>query len=127
VALIRPFLLGLLVYIAIVLCYPEWTGKAYHVIVLAAIGGGAAGVWALTAILDLGSGAAKIGLEAAFLVTIALFLGYTMPQRSGKPPFQQWAEGVRPTRDTAQRGFNRLRIDPNGPVASVVVKLFPKR
>lgn len=126
-ALIRTFVLGLLVYGAIALCYPDWTGEAYHVLVLSAIAGGAVGVWLLHKILDLGTGSAKIGVEAAFLIAIALFLGYTMPQKSGKPPFQQWAEGVRPTRDTARHGFDRLGVNPNGAVASKVVDLFPKR
>lgn len=126
-ALIRSLALGLLVYAAIAVCYPEWTGQAYHVIVLAVIAGGSVGLWALSLVLDLGSGAAKVGLEAAFLAAIALFVGYTMPQKSGKPPFQQWAEGARPTQASARQGFDRLGVNPNGPLASRVVKLFPKR
>ncbi|MDD5303281.1 MAG: hypothetical protein PHS14_09250 [Elusimicrobia bacterium] len=126
-ALIRSLLLGLLVYGAIAVCYPDWTGQAYHAMVLSVIAAGAVGIWFLDKILDLGTGAAKIGVEIAFLVAIALFLGYTMPQKSGKPPFQQWAEGVRPTRDAARRGFDRLGVDPNGPVASRIAGLFPKR
>lgn len=126
-ALIRTFVLGLLVYGLIVLCYPDWTGQAYHVMVLSVIAGGSVGVWALHKVLDLGTGTAKIGIELAFLVAIALFLGYTMPQKSGKPPFQQWAEGVRPTRDTARQGFDRLGANPNGAIAAFIVNLFPKR
>ncbi len=116
-----------MVYAVIAVCYPDWTGQAYHVMVISVIAGGAFGVWALHKVLDLGSGAAKIGLEAAFLLAIALFLGYTMPQKSGKPPFQQWAEGVRPTRDTARQGFDRLGVNPNGAAAAKIVDLFPKR
>lgn len=126
-ALIRSLIMGLLIYGAIAVCYPDWTGQIYHIMVLSAIAGGAVGVWFLHKILDLGSGAAKIGLELAFLTAIALFLGYTMPQKSGKPPFQQLAEGVKPTRDTARRGFDRLGVDPNGAIASKVAALFPKR
>lgn len=126
-ALIRSLLLGLLVYAAIAVCYPDWTGQAYHAMVLSMIAAGAVAIWFLHKILDLGSGASKIGLEAAFLVAIALFLGYTMPQKSGKPPFQQWAEGVRPTQSTARQGFDRLGVNPNGPVAAKVIALFPKR
>lgn len=126
-ALIRSLVFGLLVYGAIAVSYPDWTGQVYHVMVLSTIAGGAVGVWFLNKILDLGSGAAKVGLELAFLAAIALFLGCTMPQKSGKAPFQQWAEGARPTRDAARRGFDRLGVDPNGPIASRVVALFPKR
>ncbi len=126
-ALIRSLILGLLVYGAIVVSYPDWTGQAYHIMVLSVIAGGAVGVWALDKVLDLGTGAAKVGVELAFLVAIALFLGYTMPQKSGKPPFQQFAEGVRPTRDTARQGFDRLGVNPNGMVAAKIIALFPKR
>jgi len=127
VALIRSLVLGLGVYALIVLGYPEWTGAAYHAMALSLVAGGAVGIWAMDKVLDFGSGAAKIGLELAFLVAIALFLGYTMPQKSGKPPFQQFAEGVRPTRDTARRGLERLGVDPDGTAAGLVVRLFPKR
>ena len=126
-ALIRSLLLGLLVYGLIAVSYPDWTGQAYHVMVLSAIAGGAVGIWFLHLILDLGSGAAKIAIEAAFLVAIALFLGYTMPQKSGKAPLEQWSEGVRPNRDGARRGFDRLGVNPNGRAASRIIDLFPKR
>lgn len=126
-ALIRSLLLGLLVYGAIAVSFPDWTGQAYHVMLLSAIAAGAVGVWFFEKILDLGSGAGKIGIEAAFLVAIALVLGYTMPQKSGKPPFQQFAEGTRPNQGTARQGFDRLGVNPNGPVASKIISLFPKR
>jgi hypothetical protein len=111
VALIRSLCLGLLVYGAITVCYPDWTGEAYHVMALSVIAGGAVGVWALGKILDLGGGTAKIAIELVFLAGIAIGLGYTMPQKSGKPPFQQWSEGVRPSRDAIRRGLDRLGID----------------
>ncbi|MEQ1920530.1 MAG: hypothetical protein ABL955_15180 [Elusimicrobiota bacterium] len=126
-ALIRSLVLGLLVYGLIAVSYPDWTGQIYHVMVLSTIAGGAVALWFLDKILDLGSGAAKIGLEISFLVAIALFLGYTMPQKSGKAPLEQWSEGVRPSRDGARRGFDRLGINPNGAVASRLINLFPKR
>ncbi|MBI2387747.1 MAG: hypothetical protein HYV14_17300 [Elusimicrobia bacterium] len=126
-ALIRALILGLLAYGAIAVSYPDWKGEIYHVVMISAIAGGAVAVWFLDKILDLGSGAAKVLLELSFPVGILLFAGYTMPQKSGKPPLTQFAEGVRPTRDSARRGFSRLGVDPNGPVASRVVDLFPKR
>ena len=85
------------------------------------------GVWCLQKILDLGEGAAKIFIELAFIVCVGLVVGYTMPQKSGKPPFQQWSEGVRPSRETARRGLDRLGVDPEGALASRIVGLFPKR
>ncbi|MBI3289543.1 MAG: hypothetical protein HYZ74_08515 [Elusimicrobia bacterium] len=126
-ALIRSAALGALAYAAIAFCYPDWTGRSYHVMVLSLIAGGSVGVWFLHKLLDVSGGAAKIGVEVAFVAAIALFVGYTMPQKSGKPPFQQWAEGVKPTRDTARRGFDRIGLDPDGAVAAKVVNLFPRR
>lgn len=126
-ALIRSALLGLLVYGTIAVCYPDWTGQAYHVMVLSVIAGGAVGVWALHKILDLSRGAAKVGIELAFLAAVALFLGYTMPQKSGKPPFQQWAQGVRPTRAAARQGFERLGLNPYGPAVAKIIDLLPER
>ena len=126
-ALIRSLILGLLVYGAIAVGWPEWTGEAYHVMVLSAIAGGAVGVWLLQRVLDMGEGVAKIGIEIVFLAGVALFVGYTMPQKSGKPPFEQWAAGARPTQTTARQGFDRLGVNPNGAIASRIVNLFPKR
>lgn len=126
-ALIRSLLLGLGVYGLVAVCFPDWTGQAYHVMVLSVIAGGSVAIWALDKVLDLGTGAAKVGIELAFLVAIALFLGYTMPQKSGKPPFQQWAEGARPNQLSARRGLERLGVNPNGPIASRLVTLLPKR
>ena len=126
-ALIRPALLAALIYLGYAVAFPDYTGAAYHVVVLAVIAGGAVGLWLLKKILDLGEGAAKLLLELAFLGAVAAFVGYTMPQKSGKPPLTQWAEGARPTRDSARRGLERLGVDPSGAAASRLVALFPKR
>ena len=126
-ALIRPAVLAALIYLAYAVAFPDYTGTTYHVVVLAVIAGGAVGLWMMKKVLDLGDGAAKFALELAFLGGVAAFVGYTMPQKSGKAPLTQWAEGARPTRDEARRGIERLGGDPNGTVASKVVALFPKR
>lgn len=125
-ALIRPAVLAALVYLAYAVAFPDYTGTVYHVIVLAGIAGGVIGLWLLRKILDLGEGALKIALEAVFLAGVAVFVGYTMPQKSGKPPLSQWSEGARPTQDSARRGFERLGLDPKGPVTAKIVGLFPK-
>lgn len=126
-ALIRPAFLAALIYLGYAIAFPDYVGTSYHVAVLSIIAGGAVGLWFLKKILDLGEGTAKLVLELAFLGAVAAFVGYTMPQKSGKPPLTQWAEGVRPTRDSARRGLERLGADPNGAVASKLVALFPKR
>lgn len=126
-ALIRSLVLGLLIYGGIAVSFPDWSGQIYHVLALSMLAGGAVAVWFLGKILDLGSGFGKIALEGAFLLAVALGLGYTMPTKSRKPPIQQWLEGSRPTRDTARQGFDRLGVNPNGKAASRIVDLFPKR
>jgi hypothetical protein len=126
-ALIRPAFLAALIYLAYAVAFPDYAGTSYHVVVLVVILGGAAGLWFLKKLLDLGEGAMKFVLELAFLGAVAGFIGYTMPQRSGKPPLTQWAEGARPTQDAARRGLQKLGADPGGAVASRIVGLFPKR
>ncbi len=126
-ALIRSFVCGLLVYGAIVVSYPDWTGAGYHLMTLALIAGGAVSIWVFNKVLDLGGAATKLAVELAFLVALALFLGYTLPQQSGKPPFQQWTEGARPTRAAARKGFIRFGINPKGTAAACVIALFPAR
>ncbi|MFI5362464.1 MAG: hypothetical protein ACHQ49_10880 [Elusimicrobiota bacterium] len=126
-ALIRPVLLAALIYLAYAVAFPDYTGTAYHIAVLSVVAGGAVGLWLLKKVLDLGEGTAKFLLEIVFLGGVAAFVGYTMPQKSGKPPLTQWAEGARPTRDSARRGLERLGADPNGLAASRLLALFPKR
>jgi hypothetical protein len=125
-ALIRTALLAGLIYAAYLVAFPEWGGTLYHESVPFVIAGGVVGLAFLQKMLDLGEGALKIALEVAFLAVVAIFLGYTMPQKSGKPPLAQWADGERPNRDAARRGLERLHADPDGFVGSKVVALFPK-
>ena len=126
-ALIRPAVLAALVYLGYAVAFPDYTGTVYHVIVPACIAGGVVGLWFVHKLLDLSEGAVKVALEGGFIIGVAVFLGYTLPQKSGKPPLTQLAEGARPTQDSARRGFERLGLDPRGPVAAKLVGLFPKR
>ncbi len=126
-ALIRPALLAALIYLAYAVAFPDYTGTAYHVVVISLIAGGVVGLWVLKKILDFGEGTAKLVVEAVFLAAVALFVGYTMPQKSGKAPLEQWSQGARPTRDSAQRGLERLGVNPRGPAAAWLIGLFPKR
>jgi hypothetical protein len=127
VALIRPALLAGLIYLAYAVLFPDYTGSVYHVAVLSLIAGGTVALWFLKKIIGLVEGTALIAAEAVFLLAVALFVGYTMPQKSGKPPLEQWAEGARPNRDSARRGLEQLGFNPNGPAAAKFISLFPKR
>lgn len=125
-ALIRTGVLAALIYAAYLVAFPDWGGKLYHEGVPIVIAAAVVGLAFLQKMLDLGEGALKIALEAAFLAVVALFLGYTLPQKSGKPPLTQWAEGERPRRDDARRGLERLHVDPDGFLGSKLAALFPK-
>lgn len=126
-ALIRTAVLCALIYCAYLVAFPDWgDGRVYHGIVPFVLAGGVVGLAFLQKILDIGEGALKLALEAAFIAVVVVFLGYTMPQKSGKAPLSQWAEGRRPDRDAARRGLERLHADPNGPVGARIVALFPK-
>lgn len=125
-AILRMLAVGGLVYGGFAVSYPDWEGTVWPAMTLAFIAGGAVGVFFLHKIFDLTEGAAKVALELVFVLAVVLWVGYTMPQKSGKAPLEQWAEGVRPRQGDAKRGFKRLGLDPDGAVASKVVGLFPR-
>lgn len=123
--LIRLLLVPAAIYAFYLLSFPDTTGAEYHVASLSIIAGGSVALFLFMKLIDLGSTVTKLFLELAFAGAVALYFGYTMPQRSGKTPIEQWLEGARPTRSTARRGLEKLRLDPGGPLKPVV-ELFPK-
>lgn len=125
-ALLRMLAAGGLVYAGFAVAYPDWEGTLYPVMTLSLIAGGAVGVWFLHKILDLGEGALKIALEIGFVAVIVLWVGCTMPQKSGKAPLAQWAEGARPRRDDARRGLERLGLDPGAFPGKHIIDLVPR-
>ncbi|MDX6771109.1 MAG: hypothetical protein SF051_16385 [Elusimicrobiota bacterium] len=124
--IIRLMAAGGLVYAAFAVAYPDWVGSVYPAMTLSLVAGGAVGAWFLRRILDLGDGRAALGLELGVVLAVFLWVGFTMPQKSGKAPFTQWAEGARPRRDDARRGLARLGVDPGGAAAGLVLALFPR-
>lgn len=125
-ALIRPAFLAALVYACYIVAFPDYTGDVYHVMTCAVIAGGSVGLWCFNKVLDLGEGLLKIAAELVFLAAVALFIGYTLPQTSGRAPLAQWSAGARPTREQARRGLKRLGVDPHGTAASGILRLFPR-
>ena len=109
-----------------VVAFPQWTGLVYHVASLSILAGLAVGVFLLLKIIDISSALGKFVIEMCFAAGVLLYFGYTMPQKSGKPPIQQWVEGHRPTRSDARDGVQRLGVDPNSKPAEFVIDLFPK-
>lgn len=125
-AVLRMLLAGGLIYGGFAVSYPDWEGSVWPAMTLSLIAGGAVGVFFLHKVFDLTEGAAKVGIELVFVLAVLLWVGYTMPQKSGKAPLAQWAEGARPKRADARRGFKRLGVDPGGAVPSRIVDLFPR-
>lgn len=109
-----------------ILAFPQWTGQVYHVASLAILAGLAVGVFLLLKIIDISSALGKLAIELSFALGAVLYFGYTMPQKSGKPPIQQWVEGHRPTRSDARDGAQRLGLNPNSKAVEFVINLFPK-
>lgn len=124
--LIRLLIYAIGIYALFLIAFPQWNGEIYHVATLAIIGGAAVGLFILTSAIQITSTAIKIGIELAFAAGVAAWLAYTMPQKSGKSPWEQWAEGHRPNQSEAREGISRLGADPGSPAAAFVVGLFPK-
>lgn len=124
--LIRTLFLAGAVYLYYIMAFPGWTGQAYHVASLSIICGGAVALFFFLKMVEIGSFFVKLGAELAFVAAVALYLGYTMPQASGRPPIEQWLNGARPTQSGARQGLERLGVDPHGAVVDKLVGLFPK-
>ncbi|MBI3553259.1 MAG: hypothetical protein HY077_12260 [Elusimicrobia bacterium] len=114
------------VYGAFLVAFPQWDGMVYHVASLAIIAGAAVGMFIFLKVFDLSSRLAKIALELGFAAVVALWFAWTMPQKSGKTPWEQWAEGHRPNQLEARDGFARIGVNPSSPAAAFIVSLFPR-
>lgn len=123
-ALIRTALPAALIYLAFLVAYPEWGGRLYTVLVPLLLAGGVVGLWFLLKILDLG--AKRLAVELGFLVLVFLLVGYTLPQKSGRAPLEQWSEGARPNQPAARRGVARLGLSPDEGYGARIVSLFPR-
>lgn len=114
-----------MVYALFLIAYPDWNGMVYHVVSLSVIGAIAVGFFILLKAIDITSMVAKIALELAFAVVVALYLAYSLPLNSGKTPWELWAHGHRPTQSAARDGFSRLGVNPNSQAAGLIISLFP--
>jgi len=105
---------------------PKWSGDAYHVVSLSFMIGGAVALTFFLTLVEIGSQALRVTLELAFVVAAFLYLGWTLPQASGRPPIKEWMEGQIPRRSDAREGLQRLGIDTGSAPAKAVIKFFPK-
>ncbi len=126
--LIRLLLLSTAAYCFFLLAFPQWGGgQAYHVASLSIVAGAAVGTWLCLKALDLGSSLFKFGLELAFAAGVFLYFGYTMPQKTGLAPLEQWSQGHHPTQTDARDGLMRLGLNANAGAGRLIVSLFPAR
>ncbi|OGR82427.1 MAG: hypothetical protein A3J74_07990 [Elusimicrobia bacterium RIFCSPHIGHO2_02_FULL_57_9] len=128
-ALIRLVLYGSGIYFFYLLAFPDYScglSQAYHAFSSAVILGAAAGIFLFLKVIEFSSTLAKILLELGFALAVLLYFGYTMPQRSGKPPLKEWTAGRHPTRSDARRGLDRLGIGQNSKVGKILLKPFPE-
>jgi hypothetical protein len=117
---------GLGIYVFYLIAYPDWKSSPYHLIALTLIFLAAIGVYVTFRVLRLGTAVGTFLFDIAFATSVLLGVGWTMPQRSGKVPVQLFVEGVRPNRERAEEGLERLQIDPTTRRARLFLKLFPK-
>ena len=126
--LIRILSLTAAAYALTLIAFPEWGGhQTYHTWSLVVIAAAAIGLWFTLKAMDISFGLMKMGIELAFAGAVVLYLAYTMPQKSGFTPMQQWAQGHRPTQAEARQGLMRLGVDTNSRTGSLVLGLFPTR
>jgi hypothetical protein len=124
--LIRILLPTAAAYSLTLIAFPEWGGhQTYHTASLAVIAAAAIGLWFTLKAMDISFGLMKLCIELCFAGAVVLYLAYTMPQKSGFTPMEQWAQGHRPTQAEARQGLMRLGIDANAKPGSMVVSLFP--
>lgn len=114
------------IYSSLLVAFPQWEGQTYHVASLALIAGGAVGLIFFFKMVEIGSRLTRLAIELVFAAGVFLYFGYTMPQKSGKPPIQQWMEGYHPTQTHARDGLSRVGLDPNSKPSQWIVALFPK-
>lgn len=124
---IRLCAYGSAIYVFYILAFPGWTNSGYHFVTLAIIFAAAFGVTALLQVVKISSLIGTLMFEFCFALAILLYVGWTMPQASGKPPIQQWVEGHHPNQAMARQGAEKLGLDPKGKFSSYLIKFFPKK
>lgn len=125
--LIRLFAYGCGIYLFYLLAFPGWKGSSYHLTTLALIFAAAFALHAALGLLRIGSLIGTFLFEFSFALGLLLYMGWTMPQNSGKPPLQQWIEGRTPTQAHARNGIARIGLDPDSKPARFLIRLFPRR
>ncbi|MBI4348644.1 MAG: hypothetical protein HY553_17530 [Elusimicrobia bacterium] len=113
-------------YLAFRVGFPdEGAPGIYHAVTVPVLIGGAVGVFILLKAIDLGSRGLALGIELGFGAAVFLYLGFTLPQQSGRAPLSQVLSGEVPRRAQARKGLEKIGLDPEGP-AGVLTKIFPE-
>ena len=123
----RLALLGVAIYAFYILAFPGWKGSQYLMTTLGLILGAAFILHMALEMFKIGSLIGSIIFEFCFGLGLILYMGWTMPQKSGKTPIQLWAEGHRPTQAAASEGLERLHLNPQSRAGALILGFFPKR
>lgn len=125
--LIRLLATSWAVYFFYLLAFPDWKGTSYHFTTAALIIAAAVALFTVLNAFRITSLIGTVIFEICFAVILILYIGWTMPQNSGRPPIQLWIEGHHPNRALAREGISRLRLNPDSKPAQLVIGLFPRR
>lgn len=126
-SLIRLLLYALTVELFYLVGFPDWEANSYHAVMVSVLAGGAAGLWAAHRALIRGTLIGVVLFEFSFFLGSVLYVGWSMPQSSGKPPILLVIEGRRLNRGDAGKGLDRLGINPDSKPARWFLGLYPKR
>ena len=124
---IRLGLFATAIYFYFKIAFPAGAGKAYDMVTVILLAGGAMGVAFLIKLLDFGESLIVWAIEGAFAVAVFFYLGFSLPQSKGVSPIVQLWHGHRPTQSDASDGLQKLGLNPNLAPAAYIVSLFPKR
>lgn len=105
--------------------YPHGPAGLYPAVSFPLLLAGAAAVFFIIKMVDLSSLAAQWGIELGFALAVALFVGFTLPQKSGAPPLSQLLRGEHPTQAAVREGVSKLGLAPESAPARFVIGLFP--
>ena len=104
--------------------FPDGQGAIYHILAPMFLIALAALCHFLLGMFESAVGSGIFAFELLFIVVVAGFMAFTLPQASGVPPYRQWLDNGRPTRATASGGLSKLGLDPNSAVGRAILATF---
>lgn len=123
----RLLIYALTVQLFYMVSFPDWEATPYHWVMVSILTGSAVALWAGHRALIRGTLTGVVLFEFSFFLGSVLYVGWSMPQESGKPPIMLVIEGRRLSRGDAKKGLGRLGINPDSAPGRLMLGLYPKR